>query len=696
MHTFYTNSRGIANAPEMPALLGGAVKRLPYLRTVADNGAVVGWGAKQNAYCAERFAQRHNLPFYRLEDGFISYLGHPALGDRRCGLIVDKSGIYYDAMQPCDLEQLLNHPDWLTPNLISRSAALIETITRHCISKYNHEAIQPWQGVNSQTASNSDNIAKVLVVDQTFGDCSVSCGLANADTFQAMLNAALQENPEAEVWVKIHPDVLLGKKKGYFTPTSCGERLQGFSDARIRVLADKVNAQSLLSQFDKVYVVTSQLGFEALLHRKAVVCFGAPFYGGWGLTDDRINIDRRQSTHTIESLFAAACLLYTRYIDPETAEPCELEQVVDLIVAQRRYQHCEVNTLYLVGFSLWKRAFMVCFVHGLAQRTVFVRSLKKAQRCAQNGDGILLWGANHYDYQPNSGVKLYRCEDAFVRGVGLGAELKRPSSLVLDGSGIYFDSQRPSDLETLISDTTLTPQQLAQAVSLRQRLLDQRISKYNLVAATQPIFERAQAQQHKILIAGQVDSDASIRYGSPQLRSNLELLQQVRRANPDAYIVYKPHPDVVIAGRAGHISEVEALQWVDRVVVNIGIFEAIAQCDALHITTSLAGFEAVMQGKTVYTWGLPFYAGWGFTVDHITCARRSQPRSIETVLYCAYIGYSRYVNWQTRRFTTLDRLLNTLQQPVAAEESNSSVQRWLARKWRKLGYLMEAFSYMRR
>nr|WP_286198180.1 hypothetical protein [Salinisphaera sp. G21_0] len=359
--------------------------RWPGLR---EPDAVLGWGMKANTGKTSALAERLQLPFWRLEDGFISYLGHPALGDRRFSLIVDKTGIYYDARQPSDLENLLNNPQWLTPELEARSVKLIDTICTHHISKYNHELVGQWQ-----VPADSTGKPKVLVVDQTFGDCSVSCGMANAETFTAMLVAALQENPEAEVWVKVHPDVVLGTKQGYF-PFEHGH-IKGVTDTRVKVLADKVNAQSLFPHFDKVYVVTSQLGFEALLHNKPVVCFGVPFYSGWGLTDDRGGCERRVQKHSLASLFAAACLLYTRYIDPETGEPCELEDVVELIALQRQYQNPQVDRLYALGFSLWKRAFVKEFAAGLAGEVVFVRhhrALQKRLAKDTGNSGLLVWG----------------------------------------------------------------------------------------------------------------------------------------------------------------------------------------------------------------------------------------------------------------------------------------------------------------
>lgn len=644
---------------------------------IQPSHVVVGWGKKANTEQAVKLAEKHQVPYWHLEDGFISYLGHPALGDKRFALIVDKQGIYYDANCPSDIEALLNHPDWFNAELRERSSNLLAQITDNKITKYNHEPIDGWK-------PEAEGLKRVLVVDQTYGDCSVKFGVADDSSFEKMLDAALAENPDSEIWIKVHPDVVLGTKKGYL-----GSHLP--DNPRIHILADKVNAQSLFPYFEKVYVVTSQLGFEALWHKKNVVCFGVPFYSGWGLTDDRVPCPRRKQTHTIESLFAAACLKYTRYIDPETFERCELEDILELIPLQRTSRSQPVNTLYAVGFSLWKRAFLKRFTQAISEKVLFVKSIQQTEAKANPDDGILVWGAKHHDYKPPSTIKLFRAEDAFIRSVGLGADLRRPSSLILDQTGIYFDASRPSDLETAINTIELNEQQLMRAKALRKTLKEQRISKYNLQGSQQCLFESARMDQRKILITGQVDSDASIQWGSPEISSNLELIKAVRTHAPDAFIVYKPHPDVLLAGREGHIPEGLALDWVDHVVLDGDIFDCIEQCDELHVMTSLAGFEALTLGKTVHCWGQPFYAGWGVTVDHLICKRRHRKRALDELIYFAHCHYPMYINWQTQRYTTPERVIASIERErCSTAENRHFMIQWLSRKRRKLGYLIEA------
>ncbi len=55
--------------------------------------------------------------------------------------------------------------------------------------------------------------------------------------------------------------------------------------------------------------------------------------------------------------------------------------------------------------------------------------------------------------------------------------------------------------------------------------------------------------------------------------------------------------------------------------------------------TSLTGFEALLRGKAVFTYGLPFYAGWGLTQDRHAHPRRHRRLSIDELVAAALIGY---------------------------------------------------------
>ena len=117
-----------------------------------------------------------------------------------------------------------------------------------------------------------------------------------------------------------------GRKKGYLT------RLD---NPRIKIIDFACNPWSVIEVVDKVYVVTSQLGFEALLAGKDVYCYGAPFYAGWGLTRDTVALSRRRARPSVEQLFAAVYFDYAHYICPERKRRISFEAALDWLTAKR-------------------------------------------------------------------------------------------------------------------------------------------------------------------------------------------------------------------------------------------------------------------------------------------------------------------------------------------------------------------------
>jgi capsular polysaccharide export protein len=161
-------------------------------------------------------------------------------------------------------------------------------------------------------------------------------------------------------------------------------------------------------------------------------------------------------------------------------------------------------------------------------------------------------------------------------------------------------------------------------------------------------------------VPGQVESDASIVHGAPGIRRNIELLREVRRACPEAHVVYKPHPDVVAGLRRKGLHENEAARWCDEVVTEAAMGDMLLQVDEVHTLTSLAGFEALLRGRQVVCHGQPFYAGWGLTADRMPPVRRSRRLTLEQLVAGVLILYPVYVSRDTGRFTTPERALDEL------------------------------------
>lgn len=621
-------SGGIWRIPHLSSFLPGEHVRLSTLKAIPENiSAVAVWGYRPSAEKPVALAMKTGLPVIRLEDGFIRSQGLGVQGCPPLSMVVDALGIYYDASTPSTLEQLIQDHDG-NQILADEAHAMMRAIVDEDLSKYN-------QAPPFVTPSPMPNA--VLVIDQTYGDVSVSKGNASADSFRLMLEAAKQENPDAEIWVKVHPDVLCGKKSGYF------KDLQ--QDTRVRLFAENVSPHSLLRHMQKVYVVTSQYGFEALMAGKPVVCFGQPWYAGWGLTDDRHpqarELAARRQNAALSDLFAAAYLRYTRYRHPVSGEPTTLGCVVDWLALQRRHTLARPGTLWAPGLSLWKTAVLKPYLKTAENEVRFARACPHATALVAWGTrGEAKWQAQA-DAQ---GIPLWRMEDGFIRSSGLGSDLLAPLSLVLDKSGIYYDASRPSDLENLLNASNLSDRQRERANALHLQLVKHKVSKYNLGLDWQRPAEAA--GKRVLLVPGQVEDDASIATGTLSVNTNTDLLRTVRERNPDAFIVFKPHPDVLVGNRKGMVAAEDVARWADCQALDADIIQCIQQADELHTMTSLSGFEALMHGKQVYCYGMPFYAGWGLTQDEHRVSRRTRQLTLTDLVWQTLIAYPTYIHPQ--------------------------------------------------
>lgn len=663
--TIWVSSKGVySRRQQLAPLLGQNVERYSSPSYVMAGDLFAGWGQKPNTQKIKQKAQDLGLPYWQLEDGFIGYIGHPARGGKAVSLIADPVGIYYDARQPSRLEQLIATP--CDTALLARAEALTSELLRLGITKYNCYAAGSALPDALAARVHNDARPKVLLIDQVAGDLSIPGALASEADFVEMVAAARRNHPGARLLLRTHPDTRLGKKSGVLARLALDD---------VEVVAEHCHPHALLNSVEAVYTVSSQMGFEALLLGKAVHCFGMPFYAGWGLTHDSKTCPRRQGPIALPQLVAAALILYPRYLDPILGQRCEVEQVLDIIAGQQspapRYRR-----LYMVGFSLWKRAFMRAFCQPLAEELRFVRKLPET---LADDEQVLVWGSRHPERQ-----NAIRVEDGFIRSRGLGSNLCRPSSLSIDPVGIYFDSRRPSGLEQLLNQHELTDQELARGETLVDLLRQHGVSKYN-VGTIKPFTPPADGRS-LVLVVGQVDGDASILTGSPVIRSNEALLWAVRDARPEAHILFKPHPDVVAGNRAGAISAECLAHCVDSQVLDLGLTSLYPHVDELHTMTSLSGFEALVQGVNVTTWGQPFYSGWGLTEDRHPAPRRQRPLPLAALVYLTLVAYPRYIDWQSGLWMSPEQLIRQL--AAQGHSSSQKASRW--QRWQlKLSYLAQ-------
>lgn len=247
---------------------------------------------------------RRGKVLYSLEHHFCSFPGVAALGDARSlSLLKDPVSLYFDGINGSALESRIRDSKLLSLAESSYVNECISLLKKSHITKYNHSC-------NFNPVLPGKNSSKVLVVDQRYGDKSISFSGAKEETFSQMLSDAINENPDSDIIVKIHPDALLAGYPSHFDKNDCEKE-------NVYLFSTDCNSLALINKVDKVYVVSSQMGLEALLLDKEVISYGVSIYSGWGLTKDRVAMPRRQNiTVSIEQLFYEIYVNNVNYIDP--------------------------------------------------------------------------------------------------------------------------------------------------------------------------------------------------------------------------------------------------------------------------------------------------------------------------------------------------------------------------------------------
>lgn len=593
----------------------------PTLGPPQPDRAVLAWGHGPRAWRAEAMAASTKSPVWRCEDAFLRSIHPGRIGhEPPLGLILDRSGIYYDPSRPSDLETLLATEPFDDGDMMARAREAMERMTALRLSKYNaHDPALPLP-----------EPGYVLVIDQVRGDASLTHGgldgpLNTERLFREMLISAQADFPYAPVLIRAHPETTAGARAGHYGDTD--------TNARVQFIDGAYSPWALFQGAIAVYTVSSQMGFEAILagHRPRV--FGYPFYAGWGLTQDEDPHPRRRRKLTRAQLFAGAMMLYPLWYDPYNDALCRIDRVIDTLEARGRAWQQDAGGHRAYGMRAWKR--------GAMQR--FFGQHRPARFVSDAAQATLAWAGS-----VDAAWQGTRVEDGLIRSRGLGAELTPPVSLVTDTQGIYYDPTRPSQFEALMH-APLPPGGLDRARRLRAQVLSAGITKYNLRGddgeelRALAAIKRARPDAPVILVPGQVEDDASILLGAGDVRTNDTLLQTVRAENPDAIVVYKPHPDVVAGLRPGALRQP---QVADLVLGLTDAQSALAVVDAVWTITSGMGFEALMRGTPVSTLGAPFYAGWGLTDDRGPVPERRlalRPRpDLDHLIHAALIEYPRY------------------------------------------------------
>ena len=362
------------------------------------------------------------------------------------------------------------------------------------------------------------------------------------------------------------------------------------------------------------------------------------------------------------------------YASPFDGAPWTLEQVIDQLGLWRRLIESNRRYSAVYGVARWKR---VTVDNLLWDGTGPVRHARSVLGDLGPTSQAMVWKSRTnpdvLGCLESRGVRLAELEDGFVRSVGLGANCVPPLSIIVDRTGIYFDPNHSSDLERLLQFDELPDAWAERSKELQTSLVHLRITKYGHGQNSISMPDK----KRRVLVTGQVEDDRSVLSGGGNC-TNLELVARTRALEPDAWIIYRPHPDVEAGHRKGHVPDAEVLRHADAIERHGPIASLIDAVDALHVITSLAGFEGLLRGKAVTTHGQPFYAGWGLTNDRgAPNPRRTRKRSLNELISATLIGYPRYVDPVTRLPCPPEVLVGR----IAAGQARVSSPLILLREW---------------
>ena len=630
-----------------------------------DADVLFQWGLRVTKHKAraDETARALNLPVVNLEDGFIRSIGIGLSGETSVSVCFDDQTAFYDATKPSQLELWINRGVPLTQAEHTRARAVIDRIVAQKITKYNFAPYVP--------IVRPDQTRKaILVVDQRAGDVSIEKGLASPETFVQMVDAALSFADTHDILIKTHPDANIGGKDSAIGGATLSRAAQ---HPAVTLVTEDMHPYSLIDNVEKVFVVSSGMGFEALLAGREVWCFGAPFYAGWGLTRDHVALARRTARPTLEAVFHAFYIEHTRYYDPIADKPGQIEAAIDYILLQRPWslERCQnaaprvlrqqpvrdartaalkeaFDKMYCLGFPERLEAWLDAHFPGSPRAANFdeavIVELGQAQRPALLvHEGTPQPGMQALAARRNIPV-IHARKGLVAWAQAHGPELL-PYALSLDAKGVPA-----CDIEHLLltHDFSSDPALLARAAALRPRVAALGLADgYKLPRHPAPYGPKT---GRRVLVLG-VE-----RQGTPaaQAAPDANIVAQVKSEDPMAQIVYH-----CINAHAQDLSKIQpTAQICTLALCPDDLFDGV---DHVYTSERDDGFVALLRGLPVTTFGQPIYAGWGLTDDRAKLPERGRVLNLDALVAGLLLLHPAYIEPGTSTALTAEDVLDRLE-----------------------------------
>lgn len=613
------------------------------------NSAIAVWGTdepniliqkkenKEPSFTKDDFFVKSSEKVIRLAHGIISSY---STNEDSFSLYQSFQGVYFDSRHESNIESLLRS-SW-TPD---EQDNVIANLALQMINKYRITKTNDYPQVSFSFFLNN-GLPNVLLIDQPIGDESVIYGSSNEQTFNDMLLHVFHNADIANIYIKLHPDTINYGKEGYLQKLLHKHNL--YEHPLIHVIEDNYNIASFFNFVDEVFVVTSQVGFEALLRGKTVSCFGMPFYSGWGLTNDMQVSTKPKPERTIIDLFVAIMLKYTSYINPFTQKIGNILDLLEYISLQQRH-----NLKQEIAFYKSNQTTISSLKHSVKSK-IEINNSKKLPK--YENYLILTDNEKSYDEIVNQPHHAF-VRDGFMFSSNINK--KTPSSIIIDYNGSYFNPKNYTDLEFLLNHEQFTEYEYIMA----ENFLIAYHNKINSLLEKESSgllnkIKQENSDKKIIFVPGQDEECELFMYGSTKIKSNLQLVSQLCSQVENSVIIYKPFIDP--KSSKDKMVEQSSLKMLNNTakyknnVVYIEKKASISHCiniaDEIHTINSNVALDAILKKKIVVTYGLPFYGGHGLTIDTEVFPRQKCQLSLEEFVLGTYLLYPRYNLYQKDYF----------------------------------------------
>ena len=534
------------------------------------------------------------------------------------------NNIHYDVLNDNNLYSLLLS-DWQpSQEEFNEASQAIEMINKYCISKYNHYPIfQPEEDI--------DFANDILLIDQPINSESILASNANTYNFSKMIAYAFENFPNSKIYIKYHPNTIHGLTDGYLKSFVEKNRLQDHPS--IRIISEQVNGASLFYYFDKVFTVTSSLGFEAVLRGKNVYSFGDSYYSGWGFTNTIIGYSKPKLRTSME-VFISLFIKNSIYLNPFNEELGNILDVLEYVSLQQRNQ----NIKDILFFKTKKIKYQDVYP---LLNTTKERCFQVSQKLdmLMNNDTLVV-----ADTQENFNKIPEQHKKAFI-GDGFIFSSKQknkdlPTSLIFDRQSSFLETNNNNDLNDMIEYEQLTSFEIEKTKEVIAKFKtafqnEVKTSKNNL---------NEYLKENKQIILIPSNSIENYYCAHIEISSDMDLIRKVASENRDRAIIYQTKNIKKDYRNFLQNKELKSILKANNNTLFVDTENNINQLlnisKEVHVVNDHIGLIAILLDKKVVTYSNVFYSNRGLTVDKVQ--QRKKQVSLEELIGFSILLYPRY------------------------------------------------------